>query len=65
MISLVIFKFSHTSTYSNDLSLKDARHAFNLAARSGATMRGVELASGYMTPVNWRVFMVLFVRRRG
>lgn len=32
-----------------DLSLKDARHALDLAARSGATMRGVEFAFRDMT----------------
>jgi 3-hydroxyisobutyrate dehydrogenase-like beta-hydroxyacid dehydrogenase len=37
------------SLFAVDLSLKDARHALDLAARSGATMRGVEIAFRDMT----------------
>ncbi|PYI01105.1 6-phosphogluconate dehydrogenase-like protein NAD-binding protein [Aspergillus sclerotiicarbonarius CBS 121057] len=34
-----------------DLARKDARHALDLAAKSGATMKGVELADAYMAKV--------------
>jgi hypothetical protein len=55
-----------------DLSRKDARHALDLAAKSTATMRGIDWQiatwlksrSIWELRVIWRAFMVRFVRSR-